>query len=116
MSAEMTPFGIRVNCVHPGLIETDMTQVMNDENVLPMVLAQISMGRAASHEIGTVVAFASDEASYLTGQSIHVDGGWKEEQHAYRALHASVRVCARSVVAIPRELLNVCKGTPFPWP
>jgi NAD(P)-dependent dehydrogenase (short-subunit alcohol dehydrogenase family) len=80
MSAEMTPFGIRVNCVHPGLIETDMTQwVMNDENVLPMVLAQISMGRAGQpREIGTVVAFfASDEASYLTGQSIHVDGGWE---------------------------------------
>jgi glucose 1-dehydrogenase/3-oxoacyl-[acyl-carrier protein] reductase len=80
MSAEMTPLGIRVNCVHPGLIETDMTDwVMKSPDILPMVLAQISMGRAGQpREIGTVAAFfASDEASYLTGQSIHVDGGWE---------------------------------------
>jgi NAD(P)-dependent dehydrogenase (short-subunit alcohol dehydrogenase family) len=80
MSAEMTPLGIRVNCVHPGLIETDMTEwVMKDPEVLPQVLAQISMGRAGQpREVGHVVAFvASDEASYLTGQSFHVDGGWQ---------------------------------------
>jgi glucose 1-dehydrogenase/3-oxoacyl-[acyl-carrier protein] reductase len=80
MSAEMTPLGIRVNCVHPGLIETDMTSwVMKDAEILPIVLAQISMGRAGQpREIGNVVAFfASDDASYLTGQSIHVDGGWE---------------------------------------
>ena len=80
MSAEVTPQGIRVNCVHPGLIETDMTAwVMKNPEILPMVLAQISLGRAGQpREIGTVVAFfASDEASYLTGQSVHVDGGWQ---------------------------------------
>jgi NAD(P)-dependent dehydrogenase (short-subunit alcohol dehydrogenase family) len=79
MSAEMTPQGIRVNCVHPGLIDTDMTAwVMKNPEVLPGVLAQISLGRAGHpREIGTVAAFfASDDASYLTGQSIHVDGGW----------------------------------------
>jgi glucose 1-dehydrogenase/3-oxoacyl-[acyl-carrier protein] reductase len=68
-----------VNCVHPGLIDTDMTAwVMNRPDLLPGILGQISLGRAgAPREIGTVVAFfASDEASYLTGQSIHVDGGW----------------------------------------
>lgn len=80
MSAEMTPLGIRVNCVHPGLIDTDMTSwVMKRPDLLPGILAQISLGRAGQpREIGTVVAFfASDEASYLTGQSIHVDGGWE---------------------------------------
>ncbi len=80
MSAEMTPQGIRVNCVHPGLIDTDMTAwVMKSPDILPIVLAQISLGRAGQpREIGTVVSFvASDEASYLTGQSIHVDGGWE---------------------------------------
>jgi NAD(P)-dependent dehydrogenase (short-subunit alcohol dehydrogenase family) len=80
MSAEMTPQGIRVNCVHPGLIDTDMTAwVMKSPDILPLVLAQISLGRAGKpREIGTVTAFfASDEASYLTGQSIHVDGGWE---------------------------------------
>ena len=80
MSAEVTPQGIRVNCVHPGLIDTDMTAwVMKSPDILPNVLAQISLGRAGEpREIGTVTAFfASDEASYLTGQSIHVDGGWE---------------------------------------
>jgi glucose 1-dehydrogenase/3-oxoacyl-[acyl-carrier protein] reductase len=80
MSAEMTPRGIRVNCIHPGLIETDMTAwVMKDAEILPQVLAQISLGRAGQpREIGAVAAFfASDAASYLTGQSIHVDGGWE---------------------------------------
>ena len=79
MSAEMTPRGIRVNCVHPGLIDTDMTSwVMKRPDLLPGILAQISLGRPGEpREIGTVVAFfASEEASYLTGQSIHVDGGW----------------------------------------
>ena len=80
MSAEMTPQGIRVNCIHPGLIDTPMTEwVMKDPNILPLVLAQISLGRAGEpREIGHVAAFfASDEASYLTGQSIFVDGGWE---------------------------------------
>jgi glucose 1-dehydrogenase/3-oxoacyl-[acyl-carrier protein] reductase len=80
MSAEVTPLGIRVNCVHPGLIDTPMTAwVMNAPDILPQVLAQISLGRAGvPHEIGRVVAFlASDEAAYLTGQSVFVDGGWQ---------------------------------------
>ncbi|MET0213680.1 MAG: 3-oxoacyl-ACP reductase family protein [Vicinamibacterales bacterium] len=80
MSAEVTPQGIRVNCVHPGLIDTDMTAwVMKSPDILPLVLQQISLARAGNpREIGHVVAFfASDEASYLTGQSVHVDGGWQ---------------------------------------
>jgi glucose 1-dehydrogenase/3-oxoacyl-[acyl-carrier protein] reductase len=79
MSAEMTPLGIRVNCVHPGLIDTDMTAwVMRNPELLSGVLSQISVGRAGHPcEIGKVVAFfASDESSYVTGQSIFVDGGW----------------------------------------
>ncbi|MBA2602550.1 MAG: 3-oxoacyl-ACP reductase FabG [Acidobacteria bacterium] len=80
MSAEVTPHGIRVNCIHPGLIDTPMTAwVMQNPDLLPGVLAQISLGRAGEpREIGTVAAFlASDEASYLTGQSFFVDGGWQ---------------------------------------
>lgn len=75
----MTPLGIRVDCVHPGLIDTYMTAwVMKRPDLLPGILAQISLGRVgAPREIGTVVAFfATEDASYLTGQSIHVHGGW----------------------------------------
>ena len=80
MSAEMTPHGIRVNCIHPGLVDTPMTAwIMKDAEVMPKILEQISLGRAGQpREIGTVAAFlASADASYLTGQSIYVDGGWQ---------------------------------------
>ncbi len=81
VSAEMGAHGIRVNCIHPGLIETPMIEwVLNhpDPGVLAGVLAQISLGRTGQPcEIGTVAAFfASDEARYVTGQSLYVDGGW----------------------------------------
>ena len=81
VSAEMGALGIRVNCIHPGLIETPMVDwVLNhpDPSVLNGVVAQISLGRTGQpREIGTVAAFfASEEARYVTGQSIYVDGGW----------------------------------------
>jgi glucose 1-dehydrogenase/3-oxoacyl-[acyl-carrier protein] reductase len=79
MSAEMTPSGIRVNCVHPGFIATDMTAwIVNNPEILPAVVSQISVGRPGQpRDIGLVVAFlASDDAAYVTGQSLHVDGGW----------------------------------------
>jgi glucose 1-dehydrogenase/3-oxoacyl-[acyl-carrier protein] reductase len=78
MSAEVANHGIRVNCVHPGLIETDMTDWVMKSDFLPKVLEGISLGRAGQpREIGTVVAFfASDEAQYVTGVSMHVEGGW----------------------------------------
>ncbi|MEO7412608.1 MAG: glucose 1-dehydrogenase [Opitutaceae bacterium] len=79
MSSEVAPLGIRVNCIHPGLIDTDMTTwVMKSPEILPIVIAQISAARAGQpREVGTVAAFlASDEAVYVTGQSIYVDGGW----------------------------------------
>lgn len=78
-SAEMGPLGIRVNCIHPGLIETTMTDwVMKKPDLLANVVSQISLGRPGQpREIGTVAAFlASDEAKYVTGQCIYVDGGW----------------------------------------
>ena len=65
MAAEMTPLGIRVNCVHPGLIDTDTTAwVMKDPELLPIILEQISMGRAGvPRDVARVVAFlVSEEA------------------------------------------------------
>ena len=79
MSAEVTPLGVRVNCIHPGLIETPMTDwVMKRPDLLPGILGQISMGRAGQPcEIGSVAVFlASDDSRYMTGQSFYVDGGW----------------------------------------
>lgn len=78
MAAELAPYGIRVNCLHPGLFDTDMTSwVMDDPEILPQVLNGIPLGRAAQpHEMGPAVVFmASDDASYVTGQSLYVDGG-----------------------------------------
>lgn len=80
LAAELAPHGIRVNCVHPGLIDTDMTAwVMKDPQVLPLVLDKIALHRPGQpSEIGrAVVFFASDDASYVTGQSLYVDGGFQ---------------------------------------
>jgi glucose 1-dehydrogenase/3-oxoacyl-[acyl-carrier protein] reductase len=78
MAVELAPHGIRVNCLHPGLFDTDMTEwVMKDPDILPIVLGKIPMGRAAQpREMGPAVVFlASDEAGYITGQCLYVDGG-----------------------------------------
>jgi NAD(P)-dependent dehydrogenase (short-subunit alcohol dehydrogenase family) len=79
ISAEVGPHGIRVNCIHPGLIDTPMIRwVLESPDILPQVVAQISLGRPGKPcDIGHAAAFlASDEARYITGQSIYVDGGW----------------------------------------
>jgi glucose 1-dehydrogenase/3-oxoacyl-[acyl-carrier protein] reductase len=79
VSAEVGSYGIRVNCIHPGLIDTPMIQwVLKSPDILPHVVAQISLGRPGlPQEIGSVAAFlASDEAAYITGQALYVDGGW----------------------------------------
>ena len=73
---ELAPRGITVNAVAPGFIETDMTAVL-PQNVKDAFLAQIPLGRAGQPEdVAASVAFlASESASYLTGQVIHVSGG-----------------------------------------
>lgn len=79
LAAELAPHHIRVNCINPGLIATDMTDwVMKDEQILPLVLDKIPMRRAGRpEEIARVAVFlASDDASYVTGQCLYVDGGW----------------------------------------
>ena len=79
LAAELAPHRIRVNCLNPGLIATDMTAwVLQDPPVRPAVLARIPLGRAGDpDEIATAAVFlASDDASYVTGQCLYVDGGW----------------------------------------
>ncbi|PIB24974.1 3-oxoacyl-[acyl-carrier-protein] reductase [Amylibacter kogurei] len=73
---EIASRGITANCVAPGFIETAMTAEL-PENVQTGILASIPQGRmGTAGEIAAAVAFlASNEASYVTGQTLHVNGG-----------------------------------------
>ena len=76
MAAEWGQHGIRVNAVAPGFIDTDMTSFLdNDAN--EKIINNIPLGRiGVTSDISELVMFlASDEASYITGQTISVDGG-----------------------------------------
>ncbi|MCJ7772465.1 MAG: 3-oxoacyl-[acyl-carrier-protein] reductase [Desulfobacterales bacterium] len=73
---ELASRGITVNAIAPGFIETDMTAVLSEE-IKKEMLKQIPLGRAGKPEdIASVAVFlASEAASYITGQVIHVSGG-----------------------------------------
>lgn len=73
---ELASRHINVNAVAPGFISTDMTDALN-EDVQKQLLAGIPLGKLGSPEdvAKTVLFLLSDDASYITGQTIHVDGG-----------------------------------------
>ena len=76
LARELGPRGVTVNAVAPGFIETDMTEVLSDE-VKEGLKASIPLGTLGHVEdVAKTIAFlASDDAKYITGQTIHVDGG-----------------------------------------
>ena len=76
IAKELAPRGILVNIIAPGFIDTDMTDVLNDQ-VKEAILSQIPLGRYGDPEdIAYLVGFlSSDQSQYITGQVIHVDGG-----------------------------------------
>ncbi|MBT3216276.1 MAG: 3-oxoacyl-[acyl-carrier-protein] reductase [Candidatus Marinimicrobia bacterium] len=76
MAQELAPRGITVNCIAPGYIETDMTDSLTD-NIKENITKQIPLGRIGKpKEVAALALFlSSDEAEYITGQTITVDGG-----------------------------------------
>ncbi len=76
LASEVASRGITVNCIAPGFISTAMTDVLSDD-IKAKMLEQIPVKRfgTTADIANTIVFLASDEASYITGQTIHVNGG-----------------------------------------
>ncbi|WP_436641339.1 3-oxoacyl-[acyl-carrier-protein] reductase [Microbaculum sp. FT89] len=76
LAQEVASRGITVNCVAPGFIETAMTDALNEKQ-REAVLGRVPAGRlGTSDDIAAAVLYlASDEAAYVTGQTLHVNGG-----------------------------------------
>ena len=76
LAQEVGSRNITVNCIAPGFIDTDMTRALSDAQ-REALLARIPLGRLGSPEdIGHAVAFlASPRAAYITGATLHVNGG-----------------------------------------
>jgi NAD(P)-dependent dehydrogenase (short-subunit alcohol dehydrogenase family) len=89
LARELGPYGIRVNCVSPGNMATEMHWTalrrrsaaagLPFERIVEEVRANIPLGRhGTGGDVGAVVSFlASDDAAYITGQTINVDGGYQ---------------------------------------
>ena len=78
MALSLAPYGIRVNAIGPGSIMTDMlASIAMDKAAKHRLLSRTPLGRIGNPaEIAAIAAFlASDEASYVTGQTIYADGG-----------------------------------------
>lgn len=76
ISMDLAPFGIKANCIAPGFIGTDMTDTLPEE-AREAILQKIPMRRLGQpQEVASVVSFlCSEQASYITGSTIHVNGG-----------------------------------------
>lgn len=76
LAREIGSRGVTVNCVAPGFVETDMTEAL-DERLINSMLDAVPVGRMGQpHEIAAAVSFlASDDASYITGEVLAVNGG-----------------------------------------
>jgi 3-oxoacyl-[acyl-carrier protein] reductase len=76
LAQEIASRNVTVNCVAPGFIESAMTGKLNDKQK-DAIMAAIPMKRMGNGaEVASAVAYlASDEAGYVTGQTIHVNGG-----------------------------------------
>jgi len=77
MALELAPYGIRVNAIAPGLTDTAQPRYGNTEEELTVMASAVPLGRMAQpDDIASVAVFlASDDARYVTGQTVHVNGG-----------------------------------------
>ena len=79
MALSMAPHGIRVNAVGPGTIMTELSRegLLNDKEARRKILTRIPMRRLGEGQdiAGPVLFLASDDSSYMTGETIYVDGG-----------------------------------------
>ena len=77
LAAELGPFGIRVNCVAPGLVYPTGSSADTKENLKEAIISQTPLRRIANPEdvAGAVLFLASDWSKFITGQTIYVDGG-----------------------------------------
>jgi 2-deoxy-D-gluconate 3-dehydrogenase len=79
MANGLARYGIRVNAIAPGWFLTDLTEALqNDKARYAEILSRIPLGRWGHPEElgGAAVFLASDASSYMTGQTIVIDGGW----------------------------------------
>ncbi|MDP4551263.1 SDR family oxidoreductase [Alkalihalobacillus macyae] len=78
LAKELGPSGIRVNAVAPGYISTEMNASLMEEDER-VILDEIPLGRPGKpHEVASLISFLdSDQAAYITGQIITVDGAWQ---------------------------------------
>lgn len=79
LACELAPMGILVNCIAPGVIETEMTKsIVDNPEQLRTFLPRIPLNRIGKPEeiASAVVYLSSEEASYITGATLVVDGGW----------------------------------------
>jgi 3alpha(or 20beta)-hydroxysteroid dehydrogenase len=74
---EVAAFGVRVNSIHPGIIDTPMGQQFDEAGVMQVVLQQVPVGRQAEAvEVARLALYlASDDSIYSTGSEFVVDGG-----------------------------------------
>lgn len=77
LAAQLGAWNVTVNCIAPGVTMTEATKKIVPEEFLPMVTMMTAMKRALEPEdlTGTAVFFASDDAAFVTGQTLVVDGG-----------------------------------------
>ncbi len=76
LARELAPFGVRVNAVNPGLIHTELTADLSEEQKKDLLAATVLKREGEPEEVASVVAFlCSSMSSYISGHVVHVDGG-----------------------------------------